>query len=68
MDAHNNQFGVRGAYFEFPFHPFRCRELQAALVEATEQLEKAQMSIEGLSQTNAKVVELSQVKHDTGNQ
>ena len=41
--------------------PAAACELQAALVEATEQLERAQMSIEGLSQNNSKVLELSQV-------
>lgn len=40
----------------------RCRELQDALVEATEQLEQAQLTIEGLRQGNAKVLELSQVR------
>jgi hypothetical protein len=39
----------------------RCRELQSALVEATEQLEQAHLSIEGLRQGNAKVLELSKV-------
>ncbi len=39
----------------------RCQELQEALVEATEHLEKAQLSLDGLAKTNSRVLELSQV-------
>ncbi len=37
----------------------RCRELQEALVEATGELERAQLSIAGLSQSQSQILELS---------
>ncbi|GLC36530.1 hypothetical protein PLESTB_000158400 [Pleodorina starrii] len=42
----------------------RCRELQAALLEAVGELEQAQLSIQGLKETNARVSELSGVRAD----
>lgn len=39
----------------------RCRELQAALIEATDQLDKAHLTVEGLRKNDGVVLELSQV-------
>ena len=40
----------------------RCKELQAALIECTEKLSQAQLSVEGLKHANAKVAEASKVR------
>ncbi|PNW83031.1 hypothetical protein CHLRE_06g303800v5 [Chlamydomonas reinhardtii] len=42
----------------------RCRELQAALLEAVGQLEESQLSIKGLKEANARLAELSSVRQD----
>ncbi|KAG2428953.1 hypothetical protein HXX76_011197 [Chlamydomonas incerta] len=42
----------------------RCRELQAALLEAVGQLEESQLSIQGLKEANARLGELSSVRAD----
>ncbi|KAG2432036.1 hypothetical protein HYH02_013106 [Chlamydomonas schloesseri] len=42
----------------------RCRELQAALLEAVGQLEESQLSIQGLKEANARLSELSSVRQD----
>ncbi|GIL90370.1 hypothetical protein Vretimale_18240 [Volvox reticuliferus] len=42
----------------------RCRELQAALLEAVGDLQQAQLTIQGLKDANAKVAELSNVRAD----
>ncbi|EFJ51411.1 hypothetical protein VOLCADRAFT_87666 [Volvox carteri f. nagariensis] len=42
----------------------RCRELQAALLEAVGELQQAQLTIEGLKESNSKVSELSALHAD----
>ena len=42
----------------------RCRELQSALIEATDQLDKAHLAVEGLRKNDGVVLELSQVLND----
>ena len=39
----------------------RCRDLQTALVQSTQQLDRANMAADGLQETNMRVLELSQV-------
>jgi len=44
----------------------RCKELQAALLDATSELAEARKAEEGLRQQNAAVAELSQVRRASG--